>query len=468
MKFHPNLFTSLALACALQAASIGQALAAPAGFSRGMNTELIFTKMSNGQCVLDTNADRPKTNMFPDFDDTTQTNPRLNKLLSRKIDHLRLPIEFHFLYKAPTAGNTSLLQATNLNFLVSYINRANAAGMNIIVDLHVARYACGRDYGDTYSQYIEQKKLPDSEEDDPADANAVLLRRQTFIDFWKELASQLSARTNAGKVMLEPMNEPRFEGEGKPELWNAYQTRLLNAIRSSAPNHRVILTGSYWSNIDALAGLSGVENGRGPFPVMQPYRDALGNPDAKVVYNFHYYEPFVFTHQGAEWDSFYGALQALPFPPSDSNMTAILQANKGKPVYGELKMYTNDWQQPGNNPTTQRLGKFVNWANSFNIPNTQWIATEFGAYPEKIDHASFMAYTRDTSKQLTGNQIGWSWYYGQSYTPNNAVISDWPYDAGITDADYWIIFRNDVNCALRDQWRLCVSGRFGALEGPIN
>jgi endoglucanase len=54
------------------------------------------------------------------------------------------------------------------------------------------------------------------------------------------------------------------------------------AIREGAPQHTIIVESARWADDDDLLFL-------------EPLRD--GN----VIYNFHFYEPHLFTHQGATW-----------------------------------------------------------------------------------------------------------------------------------------------------------------------
>ena len=64
--------------------------------------------------------------------------------------------------------------------------------------------------------------------------------------------------------------------------WNAIAKTCIQKIRAIAPTTK-ILVGSYWNN--SLASVKDLD---------APY-------DENIVYNFHCYEPLVFTHQGAPW-----------------------------------------------------------------------------------------------------------------------------------------------------------------------
>jgi len=48
------------------------------------------------------------------------------------------------------------------------------------------------------------------------------------------------------------------------------------------PDKKIIVGGVFWNSVHTLSQLD--------IPL-----------DANIVYNFHFYEPFLFTHQGAYW-----------------------------------------------------------------------------------------------------------------------------------------------------------------------
>ena len=59
--------------------------------------------------------------------------------------------------------------------------------------------------------------------------------------------------------------------------------KLLAIVRESNPDRLVIVGPGHWNNVDHLAGFK------------------LPEDDRMLIGTFHYYSPFHFTHQGAEW-----------------------------------------------------------------------------------------------------------------------------------------------------------------------
>lgn len=96
---------------------------------------------------------------------------------------------------------------------------------------------------------------------------------------WSEVATHFRTRPNT-RLWFEIENEPH------DKLTNANLKAsfapALAAIRKSNPLRPVIIGGENWSGVDSLA--------------------TLELPDDPNIHpTFHYYEPFDFTHQGADW-----------------------------------------------------------------------------------------------------------------------------------------------------------------------
>lgn len=128
-----------------------------------------------------------------------------------------------------------------------------------------------------------------------------------------ELARRL-VRMGPDRVALEPVNEP-FQACGAPE-WERVQKRMLGAARSAAPDLTLVATGACGSMI---AGL-------------EPLKARALAAFEPLLFTFHFYEPYLFSHQGAKWMSepFYPALNAVPWPASRGTLETTLGAVRAR------------------------------------------------------------------------------------------------------------------------------------------
>src|SRR3954468_12847031 len=99
-----------------------------------------------------------------------------------------------------------------------------------------------------------------------------------FADFWRALAKHYSS-WDPERVFFEILNEPEMRD---PYRWYGIESKLAAAIRQGAPAHTILAAGANWDNDDDMIFL-------------EPLRDP------NVVYVFHFYDPHIFTHQGATW-----------------------------------------------------------------------------------------------------------------------------------------------------------------------
>ena len=96
---------------------------------------------------------------------------------------------------------------------------------------------------------------------------------------WKQIAERY--RDRPASVYFELLNEPH--DKLTDERWNRVIGPLLKVIRASNPTRPVIIGPGKWNGFRELSKLE------------------LPEDDRNLIATFHYYEPFEFTHQGAEW-----------------------------------------------------------------------------------------------------------------------------------------------------------------------
>lgn len=103
-------------------------------------------------------------------------------------------------------------------------------------------------------------------------------QKERFLSQWYQIADYFKDYPDL--LLFEVMNEPH--GNLTPELWNEYFADALAEIRKTNPT-RVVLLG-----VAEYGGLGGVSHLQLP-------------DDEYIILSPHYYNPFNFTHQGADW-----------------------------------------------------------------------------------------------------------------------------------------------------------------------
>jgi hypothetical protein len=186
------------------------------------------------------------------------------------------------------------------------------------------------------------------------------------------------------------MNEPEVNDAYR---WAGIQARVAAAIREVAPHNTIIATGPNYSDIvDLLA--------------MHPLAD--GN----VIYNFHFYDPHEFTHQGATWGvPWWSYEHGIPYPATESSMQELLKEVPDPADRFHLESYWLDhWDA---HRMRLLIDEAAAWGRENDVP---LICNEFGAFREHTDEQSRMNWIRDVRTALEADGIGWAmWDYRGSF-----------------------------------------------------
>ncbi len=175
------------------------------------------------------------------------------------LDHVRLPIDYELVETAD--GSPIEKGYERIRKAAEWCKENN---LNMLLDLHkTAGYSF--DLGYKESGFFEDEKL-----------------QERFYKLWENLARNFANifEGSNNEICFELLNEVTDQSYCKK--WNAIAKTCIQKIRAIAPDTK-ILVGSYWNN--SLAAVKDLD---------EPY-------DENIVYNFHCYEPLLFTHQGAQW-----------------------------------------------------------------------------------------------------------------------------------------------------------------------
>ena len=228
-----------------------------------------------------------------------------------------------------------------------------------------------------------------------------------FTSLWRRLAAHYAGR-DPERVFFEIMNEPEVSD---PYRWAGIQARVAAAIREVAPNNTIIATGPNYSDIVDLL-------------TQHPLAD--GN----VIYNFHFYDPHEFTHQGAAWgEGWWIYTHGIPYPADESSMAALVKQVPDPASRVKLERYWLDhWD---GHRMRLMIDEAAEWGKANGVP---LICNEFGVYRNYSDEASRMNWIRDVRTAFEADGIGWAmWDYrggfgvvlkddGQPAKPDEKVV----------------------------------------------
>lgn len=221
-----------------------------------------------------------------------------------------------------------------------------AKGVYVILDMH---------------HYTQLSGDPVHWQEAPVDP-AVLEPR--LVNLWRQLA--LRYKDRSPKLLFELLNEPHGRLNG--EAWNTLAAQALAAVRASNPSRTVLIGPGEWNAIGELAKL------RLP-------------PDRNLIVSIHNYDPFPFTHQGADF-------LAKPFPTG----ATCCDAAQRKAV-------------------ADALDTAVKWSRDKGYPLH---LGEFGTY-QAADMKSRESYARMVRDEAERRGIGWT--YWEFASPSFGIYS---------------------------------------------
>jgi hypothetical protein len=370
-------------AATAHASSASVAGAEPLSLKRGMNLWPWFS--------LTREFPAPRTDYdWPPFQvgRPVPTRADLARLKSLGIDFVRLPLD-----PGPFLAATASQAETLLGDVVAAVRLALAQGLAVVVNPHIN----GANHHWNHGRLLMSAGAP-----------GFALYRTLVV----ELAVRLQ-RLETARLALEPVNEPTHACGARD--WDAMQENLLSAARSAAPSLTLVATGACGSMIAGLEPLKA-----GPLKRFAP-----------LLYTFHFYEPYLFSHQGAPWmtEPVYRALNNVPWPASAGSLQATLAsvrarmaADRGRSeaekrvAYAEtervLKVYFD--AAPDRWFIDKYLTMVRRWAEREGVPAKHIMMGEFGALrtdaryqaASAADRVRYIADVRSSAEAL-----GFSWAF---------------------------------------------------------
>jgi endoglucanase len=327
-----------------RAAGLQTAIARDRHLQHGINASEWFA-----QSASDYSAAR--TNRYTDAKDIA--------LMARLgFDHVRLSIDAVPLEQYPRGADG--LNADFVGRLDRAVDAMLADGLAVEIDLHPE---------DNYKQQLRTS-------DYAVDQLTML---------WRRLAAHYANR-DPERVFFEILNEPEVNDAYR---WAGIQARVACAIREAAPRNTIIATGPNFSGVSDLLTM---------YPLV----------DGNVIYNFHFYNPTEFTHQGAAWGpAWWVYTHGVPYPATESAMQDLLKQVPDAANRFQLESYWLDrWD---GRRIRMMVDAAAQWGHENNVP---LICNEFGAYRSFSDPVSRANWIHDVRTALEADGIGWTmWDY---------------------------------------------------------
>lgn len=330
------------------------------------------------------------------------TGEDLKRLHAAGFDTVRLPID-----PAPLMVFESERREAVYRILLDAIREIQAAGLKVIVDLHPnSRHP-------VWGQHAVIASL---------DAPAFV----SYSNMIEEMARHL-APFDTKRVALELMNEPRLKCKGSDQLlWQEMLAHMIKRARASSPRMTLVVTGACVSSADGLMALDPAKLG-----------------DRNIIYTFHFYDPFTFTHQGAQfipWPDKY--LDEVPWPanarPINEPLARLAETVANAPKLNVAARATaklgaernlQKFYASGAGPETieKKFADISRWAEQHKLSGHQIFIGEFGVLRKVANMPGARCEDRIrwlTDVRTAAERHGFSWSYFSYDGPFAIIISD--------------------------------------------
>ncbi|MBN1874187.1 MAG: glycoside hydrolase family 5 protein [Anaerolineae bacterium] len=288
-------------------------------------------------------------------------------------DTIRVPIRWsaHALEESPYTIDEDFFARVDW-----VIEHAHAQDLNVVINMH---------------HYDEIFEDPDT-------------HGERFIEMWKQIATRYKDRPDT--LYFEPLNEPH--GNLDANRWNILFADTVAAIREIDAYHTLVAGGADWNGIDGLAA----------------FDPPAG--ESNLIGTFHFYEPYLFTHQGAEWGGPEVQTLGIVWPGPPETKVEIADATR-KVEWARTWLIRYNGSPSDSNPAGPKeigslLDRAAAWSEERNIP--LWMG-EFGAY-STADMPSRVRWTTFVREEAEGRGFSWSyWEFGAGFGVYDRDLRRW-------------------------------------------
>lgn len=228
-----------------------------------------------------------------------------------------------------------------------------------------------------------------------------------LIPVWRNMAEHFKDRSEL--IYYEILNEPHGIDD---TIWYRIQGDVIDAIREVDTVHTIVVGQASFGGFDKLYEI--------------PEYD-----DDNLLYTFHFYDPFLFTHQGASWsDPSMAPLAGVPFPYDADEMPEVPDELEGTWIANSL-LY--DYKNSGTvSSVRSRLDVAIQFKEDRNVP---LFCGEFGVYIPNSNNNDRIFWYHVVRTYLEAHDIPWtSWDYHGGF--------------GLFEANSAGMFEHDLNTHL--------------------
>ena len=194
---------------------------------------------------------------------------------------------------------------------------------------------------------------------------------QRLLALWEQIAERYQEYPD--DLLFEVLNEPN--GRLGSSEWNQLLAKAIDVIRQTNPDRNIVIGPTHWNGINYLSTLELPD-------------------DDRIIVTVHYYDPFQFTHQGAEWASGSDAWLGRTW-----RGTAVEEQNVARDI-----------------------GLAAAWGEANNRPI---YLGEFGAY-NKADMESRARWTAYVARQAEEKGMSWAyWEFCAGFGVFDKVLGRW-------------------------------------------
>lgn len=227
-----------------------------------------------------------------------------------------------------------------------------------------------------------------------------------LLKVWAQMAARYKDRSEY--LLYEVLNEPH----GIDDLvWGQIQGKVIEAIRAVDTKHTIVVGGADFNSFENLKFIPDYN-------------------DQNLIYTFHFYYPFLFTHQGATWVSpSMEPINNVPYPYQSDRMPTLPESLNGTWLNNLFDNYPDEGK-------AEKIGEMIDQVVAFQQErNVPVYCGEMGVYIPNSQQQDRVRWYKQVREYLELKNIPWtSWDYTGGF--------------GLFESSGFNLFNHDLNVDL--------------------